>query len=148
MSFQGASNLSAVVSPFNDTINPTARSDNICYNLPNVTYVQTGGGQLNSNVRGSDSIGVGTGDSLDALVGDGLHSQDSFGRWMNDFIADSSVPVDGSLFETSISSTQDVSPTAMLQSSLPEQIFNITDVSPAWGYSNEQTKVFLSSIAC
>lgn len=150
MSIQGASTLSPEISSSNVLTNPTARSDDIPYNLPDNAYIQKVGAQLNSNIQRRDSIGMGTGSSLDVLVNDGLHSQDSFGRWINDFITDSSDSVDGSVLETSISSAhpQDslYSSTMHLQSSVPEQIFNITDVSPAWAYSNEKTKVFLSCI--
>ncbi|KAH7513448.1 hypothetical protein FEM48_Zijuj12G0201000 [Ziziphus jujuba var. spinosa] len=142
----GATSLSPEILSFNILTNPTATSGDIGYNLPQSAYVPTVGAQLNSNVQRRDSIGAGAGGSLDVLVNDGLHSQDSFGRWINDFITDSSDSVDGSVLETSIPSAQDsFSSLAMhLQSPVSEQIFNITDVSPAWAYSNEKTKILLT----
>lgn len=88
---------------------------------------------------------LGTGDSLDVLVNDGLQSQDSFGKWINDIIADSAGSVDNALVESSISSSHDshTSPAIdQLQSSVPEQIFVITDISHTWAFSAEMTKVF------
>lgn len=77
-----------------------------------------------------------TGDSLDILAGDGLQSQDSFGKWMNYIMTDSPGSVDDPVLEPSISSGHH-------QFTVPEHLFSITDVSPAWAFSNEKTKVFI-----
>lgn len=131
-------------SSFDNLMNPTAGSGNNPGDLSNHVYVQTMEGQFNSDFQSRASLGVGTGDSLDMLVNNGLHSQDSFGRWIDGILTDSPGPLIDPLLGTSISSPQDsfVS-TAMghLQSPVPEQIFSITDVSPEWAYSNEKTKV-------
>lgn len=145
--FQGASNISSEVSSFDNFADLSAGSVNFGFNLQESGYVQPMGSQLNTVSHGEDSMGVGNGDSLDVLASDSLHSQDSFGRWMDQIITDSPGPVAPSALETSISREQNSlvsSEINDLQTSFPEQIFSITDVSPVWAYSNEKTKVILS----
>lgn len=89
---------------------------------------------------------VGGASSVDIIINDNLQSQDSFGKWMNHIISDSPCSVDDSGLESSVSSVHD-SHSPLVdhhQTSLPEQVFNITDVSPAWAYSTEKTKVSFS----
>lgn len=81
---------------------------------------------------------VSTGDSLDSLNQDRLQTQDSFGRWMNYLIKDSPESIDDPTPESSVSTGQ---------SYAREQIFNITEILPAWAPSTEETKV-LSSPTC
>jgi len=81
---------------------------------------------------------VSTGDSFDSLNQDRLQTQDSFGRWMNYFITDSPESTDDPTLESSVSTGQ---------SYAREQTFNITEISPAWASSTEETKV-LSSHTC
>lgn len=83
-------------------------------------------------------------DYLDNLNEDGLQMQDSFGRWINYKITDSPGSVDDQPLESSISAGyKSLTPPTNDShgSSVLGQIFNITDVSPAWGFSNEETKV-------
>lgn len=139
-------NSSAEVSSFGKLREAIARSDNIYSSFPDSIYDQAMKGELNANVPRRDSITMGTNDSLDILVNDGLQSQDSFGRWINQIMADSPGSVDDSVLESSISSGHESFISSMTdhsQSSVPEQIFSITDVSPAWAFSTEKTKVFL-----
>ncbi|KAF3967943.1 hypothetical protein ACB098_02G058500 [Castanea mollissima] len=110
----GVSNSSAEVSSLSNLTEAIAGSDNIYSSFPVSIYDQAMKGQLNANVPRRDSITMGTNDSLDILVNDGLQSQDSFGRWINQIIAGS-----------------------------PEQIFSITDVSPAWAFLTEKTKIIV-----
>lgn len=81
---------------------------------------------------------VSTGDSFDSLNNNRLQTQDSFGRWMNYLITDSSGSTDDPTPESSVSTGQ---------SNAREWVFNITEISPAWAPSNEETKV-LSSHTC
>lgn len=81
----------------------------------------------------------------DALLNNGYGSQDSFGKWVNNFISDDSP---GSVEDPSQEAVytpgeESSAPTAVYHSpsNIPEQVFNITDVSPAWAYSTEKTKV-------
>lgn len=104
--------------------------------------------QANSNVqRAHAAIGV---DSSDMIINDNLQSQDSFGKWLNHVIADSPCSVDDSGLESSVSSIHDSYSPVMdhHQPSLPEQVFNITDVSPVWAYSSEETKVSFLLFLC
>lgn len=123
MPLQGTCGIPAEVSSFDNLPNPSARTGNIHFNLPDSNYV-TLEGEVNSNAQRRDSVVQGPCDSLDILVNDGLRSQDSFGRWINQIMSESPGSVDD-----------------QIPSSVPEQMFIITDVSPAWAFSNEKTKV-------
>ncbi|GFZ11512.1 calmodulin-binding transcription activator [Actinidia rufa] len=92
-------------------------------------------------------VTVGTGDSSDILGKDGLQTQDSFGRWINDIMTDTPGSLDDSNVESSISTGHGLSPSPMLdhlQSPVSGQIFSITDVSPAWAFSTEKTKILIT----
>ena len=80
---------------------------------------------------------------MGTLVNEGLQSQDSFGTWMN-IISDTPCSIDESALKASISSVHVPYSSLVadnLQSSLPEQVFNLTEVSPTWASSTEKTKV-------
>ncbi|KAJ4954433.1 hypothetical protein NE237_011216 [Protea cynaroides] len=82
-------------------------------------------------------------ESLDVSI-EGLETQDSFGRWMNYIMADSPGSIDDPPIEFPISIGHGSSLSAMVdynQPSVREQIFRITEVSPAWAFSTEETKV-------
>ncbi|MBA0681624.1 hypothetical protein Goari_023412, partial [Gossypium aridum] len=66
-----------------------------------------------------DSCALGIGDSLDFLVNDGLQSQDSFGKWINDFITEPLGSVGDSVLELSSANDSFTS---------PQQIFSITEI--------------------
>lgn len=81
-------------------------------------------------------------DFSDTLVNDRLKSQDSFGMWVNQMMSDSPCSVD-----ESVSSVHEPYSSLVVdnqQISLPEQVFNLTDVSPAWVSSTEKSKVSFS----
>jgi len=84
-------------------------------------------------------------DSVDTLVNEGLQSQNSFGTWMNNAISYTPCSVEASTLESSIpSSVHDPFSSLVMdnqQSSLPEQVFHITEVAPSWVSSTEKTKV-------
>ena len=92
------------------------------------------------------SIGV---DSLNTLTNNRFQSQDSLGKWANQIMSNSLSSVDGSALVSSVS-TVDKSYSSLVvenpQLSLPEQLFNLTDVFPAWVSSTEKSKVFLSFV--
>ncbi|KAF2312753.1 hypothetical protein GH714_039846 [Hevea brasiliensis] len=141
-----AYNLSAEIPPLDNLSEPVANK-NSHLNIPEDAYSPSTRVQVNSNVHRKDSSIIGTGDSLDLLVNDGLQCQDSFGGWINCTIADSPGSIDNAVLESSISSGHDsyTSPEIdQLQSSVPEQIFVITDTSHAWAYSTEMTKILLT----
>ncbi|CAN8269205.1 unnamed protein product [Cochlearia groenlandica] len=86
---------------------------------------------------------------LDDLLNNGPQSRGSFGRWMNSFISDSNGPLVGPSFEAMVALKQDplASQAAFHpHSNIPEQVFNITEVSPAWAYSSEKTKILVTGI--
>ncbi|XP_059646857.1 calmodulin-binding transcription activator 5-like isoform X2 [Cornus florida] len=100
-----------------------------------------GSNYLHFNTSGSHC----TGNSIKMMDNDGLQTQDSFGRWMNQVIADSPGSVDDPNSESSLSPGYESFTTPMIkhQPSVPELIFSITDVSPAWAFSTEETKIMV-----
>ncbi|KAL6990054.1 hypothetical protein U1Q18_015803 [Sarracenia purpurea var. burkii] len=106
-------------------------------------------GQTNWSFQKKDSqMGtVGTDDCLDILGQDVLQSHDSFGRWMNYIMTDSPGSVDNPNVESTIPTGHESSSSPVmdhLQSSVSEQIFSITDVSPSWAFSTEDTKILIT----
>ncbi|XP_010487565.1 PREDICTED: calmodulin-binding transcription activator 6 [Camelina sativa] len=86
-------------------------------------------------------------ESLDALLNNGPQSRESFGRWMNSFIGESNDLLEDPSFGPMVTHEQDpLAPQALLHphSNIPEQVFNVTDVSPAWAYSTEKTKILVT----
>ncbi|XAR57019.1 hypothetical protein NMG60_11025017 [Bertholletia excelsa] len=129
--------------PLGSLFGPISQS-NTCNNL-----FQQIVGQTNSDFQKQDTklVNAGTGDFYDAQGKDGLQSQDSFGRWMNSIISDSPGSVDDPILEPSIPADQEFSSSTVinqLQSAVTGQIFNITDVSPAWAFSSEATKILIT----
>lgn len=143
-----ANSLPAEISSHWNLTSAIATNDSTNYNISEVASFPKLGGQVSSDVDKKDSVTVGIGgNSLDILVQDGLQTQDSFGRWMNSVMIDSPGSVDDSLLESSISSSHGLFVSPVIdhqQSSVPENIFCITDVSPAWAFSSEKTKVLVT----
>ncbi|ESR32661.1 hypothetical protein CICLE_v10004273mg [Citrus x clementina] len=117
--------------------NPIDRSNNTQFNNLDGVYSELMGTQSSVSSQRNEFGEVCTGDSLDILAGDGLQSQDSFGKWMNYIMTDSPGSVDDPVLEPSISSGHH-------QFTVPEHLFSITDVSPAWAFSNEKTKILVT----
>lgn len=131
---------------FGSLTDPVFRSNYNQFNTPDNLFFRGIEGQTDSSFQRKDSqlVTVGTGDSLGVLGSDGLQTQDSFGRWVNSIMTDSPGSVDDPHLESSIPIGQELSMSPMmnhLQSSVPSELFSITDVSPAWAFSNEETKV-------
>ncbi|XP_022721859.1 calmodulin-binding transcription activator 5-like [Durio zibethinus] len=133
-----AYNLSTEISLLGNLVGSVAQSNNAYLNTPDAVCYQISGVQVNSNVQ-KDSSAIGTGESLDLLVNDSLQSQDSFGRWMDRVMTESPGSRDDPVLESSISSCQD-------SFTSQEQIFTITEVSPAWAYSTEKTKILVTGV--
>ncbi|KAE9455153.1 hypothetical protein C3L33_12959, partial [Rhododendron williamsianum] len=132
---------------FGSLTEPVSRSNYIQFNTPDNLFLPGIEGQTDSSFQRKDSqlVTVGTGDSLGILGNDGLQTQDSFGRWMNYIMTDSPGSVDDPHLESSIPIGQEPSTSPMMnhpQSSVPSELFSITDVSPAWAFSTEETKAF------
>ncbi|CAK9145637.1 unnamed protein product [Ilex paraguariensis] len=125
-----------------------AGSNTIHFNIQDNVGFNSAGGQMNPNFQGKESevLTVGVADSLDNLVKDGLQTQDSFGRWMNYIMTESPGLVDDPIMEPSLSTGHETSTPPIMdhpQSSVLEQIISITDVSPAWALSTEETKIIV-----
>ncbi|CAL5198962.1 unnamed protein product [Lathyrus oleraceus] len=92
------------------------------------------------------SIGV---DSLNTLINNRFQSQDSFGKWANQIMSNSLSSVDGSALVSSVSSGHRSYSSLVVENpqlSLPEQLFNLTDVSPAWVSSTETSKILVTGL--
>lgn len=117
------------------------------FNMPTNVTPQAGGGQITSHPqRDLGMMTMGTGHSLENLFRDGLQTQDSFGRWINDIIADSPVSANDTTLESSISTIHQsyTSPSMGSNfSSVAEQIFYINDISPSSASSTEETKILV-----
>ncbi|XP_058212601.1 calmodulin-binding transcription activator 6-like isoform X3 [Rhododendron vialii] len=134
---------------FGSLTEPVSRSNYIQFDTPDNLFLQGIEGQTDSSFQRKDSqlVTVGTGDSLGVLGNDGLQTQDSFGRWMNYIMSDSPGSVDDPHLESSIPIGQEPSMSPMMnhpQSSVPSELFSITDVSPAWAFSTEETKILIT----
>ncbi|XP_074338909.1 calmodulin-binding transcription activator 6-like isoform X2 [Apium graveolens] len=102
--------------------------------------------ELNLQRNGNKQLTAVSGDSLDTINRNALQSQDSFGRWMTYVITDSpdSVLTGDQNLESSFSNGQETSTLGdQHQSSFSEQIFSITDVSPASALTTEETKILI-----
>ncbi|KAI8561790.1 hypothetical protein RHMOL_Rhmol04G0368800 [Rhododendron molle] len=134
---------------FGSLTGPVSRSNYIQFNTPDNLFLQGIEGQTDSSFQRKDSqlVTVGTGDSLGILGNDGLQTQDSFGRWINCIMTDSPGSVDDPHLESSIPIGQEPATSPMMnhpQSSVPSELFSITDVSPAWAFSTEETKILIT----
>ncbi|CAK8531595.1 unnamed protein product [Lathyrus sativus] len=102
------------------------------------------------NPQKNHAITLGCGDIMeDTLVNEGLQSQNSFGVWMNNAISDIPCSAEASALESSIASSGHDSFSSLpidnnQQPSLPEQVFHLTEVAPAWASSTEKTKVLVT----
>ncbi|MFS7909215.1 putative transcription factor CG1-CAMTA family [Helianthus anomalus] len=86
------------------------------------------------------SVGLG---ALDVMRKDGLPAQESFGRWMNYIIADSPGSIDDPFLTPEQLFLGQPSVGTVNGNHHESQIFNITEVSPSWALSTEETKVIL-----
>ncbi|KAJ6318176.1 hypothetical protein OIU76_013673 [Salix suchowensis] len=139
--------LSAEMSALGNLTESVDRSDNTQFSGLDNVHRQLTGSRVYSDAQRKNSVVLSAGDSLDILINDGLQSQDSFGRWMNSIIDDSPGSVDDAALESSISSSHDSFASSGMdqhQSSVQEQMFTITDFSPAWGFSNQTTKILVT----
>ncbi|KAK8493591.1 hypothetical protein V6N13_135961 [Hibiscus sabdariffa] len=134
-----AHNSSTEISMLVNLVEPGAQCNNAYLNTSVTVCNLIPSSQLNPKVLQKDTIDIGTGDSLDLLTDDGLQSQDSFGKWMNYTMIESPVSVGDSMQESSVSSVQD-------SFTSPNQIFSISEVSHAWAYSTEKTKILVTGV--
>ncbi|KAK4483307.1 hypothetical protein RD792_010492 [Penstemon davidsonii] len=144
----GSSNKVHPESSADDVFAQVAESNTMNYNNSSNIPQQTLGLEtiVNSQTMNSRMSPLCGADSLHNLGENGLQSQDSFGRWMKYMIADSPGSSDDQALEPSISNEHQSFTSPMMDNHRPSaqgQIFNITDVSPAWSLSTEETKVLV-----
>ncbi|XP_022959075.1 calmodulin-binding transcription activator 5-like [Cucurbita moschata] len=132
-----ANKIFGVITSFNNPVESTGSANSI--GSVNMSLM---GGQTNLNVESRESIPI---NLLDNLLNNGLQSQDSLGQWINEVITDSPGSVIDPAIEPSISSVHNsyCDSTLYHHQSSVEQIFNITEVSPAWAFSTEKTKIVI-----
>ncbi|GLU08470.1 hypothetical protein SLE2022_253820 [Rubroshorea leprosula] len=142
-----AYNVSEQTSGLVNLTGHNAKSGNDDLNILEGAFNQTMGSEAYTDVPRKDSGAVTTVDSLDILVNDGLQTQDSFGKWMNYFMTESTISTDDHVLDSLVSSSNhSVTSSAANnhQSCVPEQIFTVTDISPGWAYSAEKTKILIT----
>lgn len=133
-----------LVPSFDNVNQPIAGSNSVPYNFSESVNIQTMDNQLNPNEQRNHPVSASGVDSFNISVNDKLQSQDSFGMWVNNIISDSPCSADESVLESSVSSLHEPYSSLVVdnqQSSLPEQVFSLTDVSPTWVSSTEKSKV-------
>ncbi|TYJ15512.1 hypothetical protein E1A91_A10G188100v1 [Gossypium mustelinum] len=134
-----AYNSSPDISLLDNLVDPVAQSNNAYLNTRGGVCYQTPGTEVNSTMQREDSSAIGMGKPLDLLINNGLESQDSFGKWINCTVTESPCSMGDPVLESSSSSGQD-------SFTSPEEIFSITEVSPAWAYSTEKTKILVTGV--
>ncbi|KHN03312.1 Calmodulin-binding transcription activator 5 [Glycine soja] len=142
-----ANNLSAEIPSFGNLTQPIAGSNRVPYNFSESVTLQTMDNQANPHEQKNNTVSLSGVDSLDTLVNDRLQSQNSFGMWVNHIMSDSPCSVDDPALESPVSSIHEPYSSLVVdsqESSLPEQVFTITDVSPTCVSSTEKSKVLVT----
>jgi hypothetical protein len=137
---------SAEAFSFSNLMKPISRSDNIHSSFPDSINVQAVRGQANTNIPRNDSITMGTSDSLNIRFNDDLQMEDSFGSLVNIM-----TELPGSMDDALLASSHESFVPSVVddhQSSTPEHIFRITNVSLSSVSSTEKIEVFLLLIPC
>ncbi|KAK7329526.1 hypothetical protein VNO77_23696 [Canavalia gladiata] len=133
-----ATNPSAEIHSLGNLTQPISGSNSVPYGFPESV-----------NLPNNNPISPDGADALSIVVNEGLQSQGSFGMWMN-IISDTACSVNESTLESSIPPSVHEPYSSLvvdnLQSLLPEQVFNLTEVSPAWASSTEKTKVLVTGL--
>lgn len=120
---------------------------------PNNAYFQPAGDQnvqpslletIDSNLpkRETGMATTGAVEISEVLHKNSLQSQDSLTRWMNIIENDSPGSLDDLPMECPISTVSGSGETMVMGQSPLQEAFSITEVSPAWAFSTEETKVY------
>ncbi|XP_073129164.1 calmodulin-binding transcription activator 6-like isoform X2 [Henckelia pumila] len=120
--------------------------NSINYAFPSSELYQAAGCEKNVSLQTEGLRPLGEGVGLDDLGQDGLQAQDSFGRWMTNIIADSPGSADDQALEYSVLTVNQAFTSEVVdkqQTSSFRHIFNMTEVSPAWAVSTEETKILV-----
>ncbi|KAL2921194.1 Calmodulin-binding transcription activator 5 [Bienertia sinuspersici] len=136
-----------VMATSGDSMNPVGGTSSAQITHVGDMLVPSMGFQTDQNEVGSFYTGtVGEEDYSGKLGKDGLQTQDSFGRWMNEIIVDSPESGDDPSFDSSGATSHGslISSGAVNhEGPVPAQIFCITDISPSRAYSTEETKILV-----
>ncbi|KAG5091518.1 hypothetical protein JHK82_050296 [Glycine max] len=119
-----ANNVSAEIASFGNVTQPIAGRNKVPYKISESVTLQTMDNQANPHEQKNNTVSLSGVDSLDSLFNDRLQTLES--------------PV-SSIHEPYSSLVVDSQ-----QSSLPEQVFTITDVSPTCVSSTEKSKVVVT----
>ncbi|KAK4405491.1 Calmodulin-binding transcription activator 5 [Sesamum angolense] len=143
-----SNNKASPESSANSFSEPVAGRNSINYTSPNNMSYQIVEQDtiVNSETMISGLMPSGGAGSLHNLRNDGLQSQDSFGRWVTHIIAESPESVDDHTLESSNLAGHQSFTYPLMDSHHPSPlgpIFTITDVSPAWALSTEETKILV-----
>ncbi|KAF9607258.1 hypothetical protein IFM89_033465 [Coptis chinensis] len=134
-------------SGFEPSVQLIAGSGLVDAKLQTSVYCQNNGVETNSGVHNQDIKTVRGHKDEFAYVGkDDFYKQDSFGRWMNCIMSDSPGSLDDLPVESSVTTGHESSTSTVIDhnlSSTQQLVFYITDISPAWSYSEEETKVIV-----
>ncbi|XP_004508164.1 calmodulin-binding transcription activator 5 isoform X2 [Cicer arietinum] len=142
-----STHASTEIRSFDNSTQPMAASNSVPYSFSESVTLQTVDSQGNRNEQRNHPVASGGVDSLDTLFNGRLQSQDSFGMWVNQIMSDSPCSVDELALKSSVSSINEPYSSLVLdnqQLSLPEQVFNLTDVSPACASSTEKSQVLVT----
>lgn len=117
------------------------------YNIPNNLSYQTVGHEttVSAETRISGLVTLG-GSGTNSLGTDSSQSQDSFGNMATHMIAESPESVDNHSLESSLLNGHQSLSYALVDNRQPSplgQIFNVTDISPAWALSTEEIKILV-----
>ncbi|KAL8484851.1 hypothetical protein ACS0TY_027225 [Phlomoides rotata] len=124
-----------------------AWSNPVNYNVPNNLSYQSVGHEatVSSETAISGLATLGGAGPMHSLPIDSSQAQDGFGNLATYVIAESPESVDGQTMESSLLNDQSFTYPLVnnRQASPLGQIFNITDISPAWAPSAEETKILV-----
>lgn len=122
-----------------------AWSNSVDYNVPNNLSYQSVGHEatVSSETTISGLTTLGGAGPMHSLGIDSSQAQDGFGNLATYVVAESPESVDGQTLESSLLNDQSLMYPSVNNHHLSPlgQIFNITDISPAWASSSEETKV-------
>ncbi|KAF5175820.1 Calmodulin-binding transcription activator [Thalictrum thalictroides] len=129
----------------NNSLQPIAESGSVDVGLRESGYLLNKG--TNSGVQNQefDMVTEHEDDSAH-VVKDGFGTQDSFGRWIDGIMTVSPGSFNNLPVESTISSGHESNTSTVIdhyQFSTQQQIFSITDISPAWSFAAEETKVIV-----
>ncbi|KAF9619990.1 hypothetical protein IFM89_010606, partial [Coptis chinensis] len=146
--FLGSSNMYGATSCLRNQIKLMAGNGSLDSELPTCSYSEETGDEMNSYAKEKhfEMLTAGMDESSYMVGNDGSQIQDSCGRWAKNMKTESPSSIDDLLAQSPVSTGQGSSTSTNLHHHLPplqEQLFSVTDISPSWGFSTEETKVIV-----